>query len=134
MKKAKRVKDMNVKSKNKEGTMFYVKKRIEVAGAHHLKLDYPSKCAKVHGHNWIITIFCKSNELNRNGMVLDFTNIKEIVMKFDHQDINTVLGDINPTAENMAKYLVDNIPNCYRAEVIESENNEAAYDYEEEIN
>jgi len=40
--------------------MYYIKKTIEVAGAHQLTLDYPSKCCTLHGHNWIITIYCKA--------------------------------------------------------------------------
>ena len=29
--------------------MYYVSKRLEIAGAHNLKLDYKSKCSKLHG-------------------------------------------------------------------------------------
>ena len=38
--------------------MYYVKKRMEIAGAHNLKLPYESKCQNVHGHNWIVTVYC----------------------------------------------------------------------------
>jgi len=107
--------------------MYYLKKRIEVAGAHCLTLDYESKCANAHGHNWMITIYCKAETLNQNGMVVDFTSIKEKVMALDHKNLNMIFN-FNPTAENIAKYLVDAIPHCYRADVIESENNEASYE------
>lgn len=107
--------------------MYFIKKRMEIAGSHCLKLDYESKCQNLHGHNWIITVYCKSKELNHNGMVMDFTKVKELVMKFDHANLNDFFN-FNPTAENMAKYLCDSIPNCYRVEVIESENNEACYE------
>ena len=33
----------------------------------------------------------------------------------------------NPTAENIARWIVDSIPQCYRADVQESENNIATY-------
>ena len=49
--------------------MFYISKRMEIAGAHNLKLDYNSKCENIHGHNWIVVVHCKAKELNRNGMV-----------------------------------------------------------------
>ena len=108
--------------------MYYLKKRLEVAGAHCLTLDYESKCTNMHGHNWIITVYCKAEQLNSNGMVTDFTKIKEAVMVLDHKNINTILPEgMNPTAENIAKWIVDMVPNCYRADVIESENNEASY-------
>ena len=40
----------------------------------------------------------------------------------DHRHINDVLGDINPTAENMAKWIADELgPKCFKVEVQESE-------------
>lgn len=108
--------------------MYYVKKRFEISASHKLNLSYESKCTNIHGHNWIITVECKSKELNSDGMVTDFTHIKQIVMeKLDHSMLNEVL-DFNPTAENIAKWIVDNVPNCWRCEVQESEGNLAAYE------
>lgn len=107
--------------------MYYIKKRIEISAAHRLCLDYESKCTAVHGHNWILTIECRSEELNENGMVTDFTHVKEFIFgKLDHAVLNDVF-DFNPTAENIARWVVDNVPNCYRCEVQESEGNVAAY-------
>lgn len=109
--------------------MFYITKRIEIAGAHRLNLNYESKCQNLHGHNWIITIYCKSEKLDANGMVCDFTHIKRAVHeKLDHQVINEVIDGINPTAENMAKWICSQIPNCYRVSVQESEGNVAIYE------
>lgn len=109
--------------------MYRVRKRIEVAGAHQLKLDYVSKCSGVHGHNWIIEIFMQSETLNRNGMVMDFTHIKkEIHDVLDHKYINDVV-EVNPTAENIAKWICDRLGNnCYKVIVQESEGNVAEYE------
>ena len=52
--------------------MYTVIKRMEVSAAHSLKLSYRSKCENLHGHNWIITVYCRSKELNADGMVVDF--------------------------------------------------------------
>ena len=58
----------------------------------------------------------------------DFSKIKELVNRFDHALINDVMGDINPTAENMAKWLCDRIPHCVRVSVQETEGNVATYE------
>lgn len=108
--------------------MYYISKRLEVAGAHHLDLNYESKCSNLHGHNWIITVYCKAENLNENGMVVDFTHIKQMVSdKLDHKCLNDVVN-FNPTAENIAKWLVDSIDCCYKVSVQESEGNIATYE------
>lgn len=109
--------------------MFTVTKRMMVSGAHKLNLDYPSKCSNLHGHNWVITVTLKRDDLDKNGMVYDFTKIKELVNGLDHVFINNVV-DFNPTAENIAKYLCDMIPYCVRVTVQETEGNEATYERE----
>lgn len=107
--------------------MYYVSKRMEIAGAHRLTLNYPSKCQQLHGHNWIVTVHCKSKTLNVNGMVEDFTLIKQAIHdQLDHQFINDVVP-FNPTAENIARWVVEQIPTCYKCEVQESEGNIATY-------
>lgn len=110
--------------------MYYVKKRLEISGAHNLKLDYESKCSNLHGHNWIIEIYMKSRTLDRNGMVMDFTHIKKgISDKLDHKYINEVLPGINPTAENIAKWICDELgEKCYQVDVQESGGNVASYE------
>lgn len=108
--------------------MFYVKKTLEISASHKLDLNYESKCHNLHGHNWIITVYCKSEKLNDVGMVVDFTRIKEeIVKRLDHQYLNEKLP-FNPTAEHIAEWVQKQIPNCYKVEVQESEGNVASYE------
>ncbi len=107
--------------------MYYVSKRMEIAACHQLQLSYESKCTKIHGHNWVVTVYCKSKELNADGMVTDFKHIKEKIHGYlDHGNLNELLP-FNPTAENIARWVVEQIPECYKATVQESEGNIAAY-------
>jgi len=101
---------------------------MEISAAHSVKLGYESKCTTLHGHNWIVTVYCKSEKLNSDGMVEDFTNIKhKIHDKLDHRNLNEVF-DFNPTAENMAKWMCDQIETAYKVEVQETEGNIAIYE------
>lgn len=101
---------------------------MEIAGCHHLNLSYESKCENLHGHNWIVTVFCKAENLNSDGMVVDFKHVKNKIHGFlDHGNFNELLP-FNPTAENIAKWIVEQIPMCYKAIVQESEGNTAIYE------
>jgi 6-pyruvoyltetrahydropterin/6-carboxytetrahydropterin synthase len=109
--------------------MYRVQKRLEISGAHSLKLDYESKCSNFHGHNWIIDIYLQSASLDRSGMVMDFTHIKkQIQSKLDHQNLNTIF-EFNPTAENIARWICDELgEKCYKVTVQVSEGNIAEYE------
>lgn len=107
--------------------MYYISKRFEIAGCHSLRLSYESKCSRMHGHNWIITVHCRAAELNADGMVADFSHIKSLVSeRLDHGNLNELLP-FNPTAENIARWICDQIPTAYRVDVQESEGNVASY-------
>ena len=113
--------------------MYTITKRLEISAAHRLNLSYASKCEQLHGHNWIITIYCKAKELNADGLVVDFTHIKRIVHdRLDHTCLNDVLP-FNPTAENIAHWICEQVPNCYKVDVQESEHNMASYMVYEEV-
>lgn len=88
--------------------MYSVTKRIEIAGSHQLQLPYESPCCNRHGHNWIIEVEVKAEKLDFCGMVIDFQVIKSKIILLDHQNINDILPN-NPTAENIAKWIVDQI-------------------------
>lgn len=114
--------------------MYYISKRLEISGAHNLKLPYESKCKNFHGHNWIVTIYCRSKELTDYGMIIDFTHIKKVIHEqLDHQYLNDHFT-FNPTAENMCRWICDEVTKyceigeCYKVMVQESEGNVAIYE------
>ena len=99
--------------------MYTVIKRLEISAAHSLSLTYESKCSNLHGHNWIVTVYCRAKELDENGMVTDFSHIKQNIQgQLDHKNLNEVLP-LNPTAENIARWICEQIPACYKVEVQE---------------
>ena len=109
--------------------IYCISKQMEVAGSHQLSLSYESKCSRLHGHNWVIIVFLASTQLNADGMVVDFKRIKEAVHGYlDHGNFNDLLP-FNPTAENIAEWVVRQFPECYKVIVKESDGNVAqAYD------
>lgn len=107
--------------------MYIVRKKFEFSAAHRLQLNYMSACTNLHGHNWHVTVECRSEELDEMGMVVDFTHIKrKVIDVVDHKVLNE-LFDFNPTAENLAKWICDTIPHCHMVEVEESQDNTAVY-------
>jgi 6-pyruvoyltetrahydropterin/6-carboxytetrahydropterin synthase len=116
--------------------MYYVSKKMEIAGSHKLNLNYLSPCSNLHGHNWIITVHCKSKQLDENGMVVDFAKVKKLVHGvLDHHNLNEILN-FNPTAENIAAWIAGIVTDlctpsggiCFRVDVQESEGNIAIYE------
>jgi len=107
--------------------MYEVRKTMEIAVAHRLDLPYQSKCTNVHGHNLKVTVVCRVKDGGlENGMVVDFSKIKEVVNQYDHSNLNRFLEQ--PTAENLAKLILEQIPHCTRVEVEETEGNKAIYE------
>lgn len=67
---------------------FGVTKKFEFEASHKLSLPYESPCTKIHGHSYKVEITIETQKLNDEGMVIDFTelkNVKEKIMNdWDH--------------------------------------------------
>lgn len=115
--------------------MFEVMVRLNFSSAHRVE-DYPGNCERLHGHNWIVEIYAKSNTLDELGMVIDFRVLKEkaskVVSLLDHQLLNELpyFKNLNPTAENIAKFIYDELKkeiSISKVIVYESEDSCALY-------
>ena len=71
----------------------------------HNLINYDGKCANSHGHSFKICVWIKGDEseLDKSGILWDFSNIKKITNEFDHKNLNEIV-DFNPTVENLTLY------------------------------
>jgi 6-pyruvoyltetrahydropterin/6-carboxytetrahydropterin synthase len=82
----------------------------ETFAAGHALRAYRGKCENVHGHNYRIRAVVAGEELDAAGLLIDFTELKQvlrgIIEKLDHRFLNDVppFDKLNPSAENMARY------------------------------
>ena len=107
--------------------MYRVTREIDFCYGHRL-LNYDGKCRFLHGHNGRVLITIEAEKLDERGMVLDFSDIKQVVSTWidetlDHRMLlhrddpvaatlkdfgePLYLMDSNPTAENIAQLIFD---------------------------
>ena len=102
----------------------------------HRVVGHEGKCQFLHGHNYRVHFTCRAHELDQVGRVVDFSVIKETLCQWledewDHkflmwqedplvphmekfradqgQPLGLYFVPFNPTAENMAAYLLEYI-------------------------
>ena len=107
--------------------MYQVTKIIHFCYGHRL-MNYEGMCRHPHGHNGRVEILLESENLDRRGMVVDFSDISKIVKKWidetlDHRMLlkkeDAMISFLkqekepfftmqeNPTAENIAKLIYE---------------------------
>lgn len=99
--------------------MFRIRKQFKIEMAHRLRSAFSKCCTdQIHGHSYIIEVFLQAEELNDDGMLIDFGELKGIIGDYinswDHalvlpkempsggSEVNLIRTDYNPTAEAMA--------------------------------
>lgn len=108
-----------------------VMRKVQFCAGHRL-LGHEGKCANLHGHNYLIEFHVTGNEIDELGRVVDFSVINKLFKgwideNWDHgfivwdKDENALNAleqvepnkiyrlPYNPTAENMARYLLTRI-------------------------
>jgi len=67
--------------------MYKVEKRFTIPIGHRLS-KHKGYCKNLHGHNFVVLIGVKSEKLNENDMVIDFSDLKNesnrILDNWDH--------------------------------------------------
>lgn len=71
------------------------------------------KCRRLHGHSYGVEIHVEGPVHEPSGMVMDFAAIKEawkpLHDQLDHYLLNDVPGLVNPTSENLARWIWDRL-------------------------
>ena len=94
--------------------MFEVSVEQTFAAGHALR-NYKGKCENVHGHNYRVRVTIQGEQLDAAGLLVDFVDIKRLmggaIEYLDHRFINDLapFDQINPSAENIAKYFYDRL-------------------------
>ena len=85
----------------------------ETFSAGHALRGYKGKCENPHGHNYKVRVILEGAELDSIGLLFDFVHLKQIlhgvIDGMDHKYLNDQppFNSINPSAENIAKYIFD---------------------------
>ena len=92
--------------------MFEITVQAGFSSGHYLR-EYYGKCENPHGHNYRVLVTLIGEQLEPNGLLLDFKLLKQVlkptVEYLDHQMNNELepFTTVNPSAENLAKYFFD---------------------------
>ena len=93
--------------------MYKVTREIHFCYGHRL-MEYDGKCRYLHGHNGRVEIELSAEKLDSLGMVLDFTEIKNVIQTWIDKDLDhrMILRKDDPVVEMMQKmgepyYLMD---------------------------
>ena len=114
-----------------EKGMYSITKEFHFEYSHRLNMDYESACKNLHGHSAKIVVQIWTDKLDENGMIVDFTKLREIQTmidnNFDHSIIlngkdemvqvildkgykNFILyNNVDPTSEIMSRIIWDKI-------------------------
>lgn len=85
-------------------------KAFTIEAAHRLpNLPDDHKCSRLHGHSFNIEIHVSGEVDTTTGWVMDFAEISKafqpLFKQLDHHYLNEIEGLENPTSENLAKWI-----------------------------
>src|SRR5487761_2289285 len=85
-------------------------KEFRIEAAHRLPNVPPGhKCTRLHGHSFRVAVHVTGPVAEREGWVMDFSDIKSafqpIKDQLDHYYLNEIAGLENPTSEVLARWI-----------------------------
>ena len=84
-----------------------VKAHFEAA---HCIPGHKGKCARLHGHSYLVEAEFTGEQLDTLGMLYDFGDLKSVLNEFlpDHTYLNEIMP-FSTTAENVARWIYDQL-------------------------
>jgi 6-pyruvoyltetrahydropterin/6-carboxytetrahydropterin synthase len=96
------------------GYAFTVSAEAHYDAAHFLR-HYQGKCAKLHGHRYVVEAAVRLTTLDQSGIACDFADLKgalrALAEELDHENLNELpqFDGIETSAENQAKHFFDQL-------------------------
>ncbi|WP_145387261.1 6-carboxytetrahydropterin synthase QueD [Staphylococcus capitis] len=104
---------------------FELNKDFNFSAAHYIPCEDAGKCMRTHGHTYFVNITIAGDELDHNGFLVNFADLKKLIHnQFDHHllnDLESFKGK-NPSTEIVAQTIYtmvkdylskrDNQPKC----------------------
>jgi 6-pyruvoyltetrahydropterin/6-carboxytetrahydropterin synthase len=89
--------------------MYTLIVRARFDAAHDIP-GHQGKCARLHGHSYLVEAEFSGSHLDNLGMLFDFKNLKEILNEFlpDHTYLNEKMPFLT-TAENVARWIFEQL-------------------------
>lgn len=89
-------------------------KEFSFEAAHRLPHVPPGhKCGRLHGHTFYVRIDVEGPVDAASGWVMDYADLKKVFQpvydRLDHYYLNEIKGLENPTSENLARWIWDQL-------------------------
>ncbi len=94
--------------------MMKIFKEFMFEAAHYLpNVPEGHKCRRLHGHSFRVRLFVEGPLEADTGWVMDFADVKKafrpLYDRLDHHYLNEIEGLENPTSENIARWIWNNL-------------------------
>jgi 6-pyruvoyltetrahydropterin/6-carboxytetrahydropterin synthase len=91
-----------------------ISKTFSIEAAHRLPhVPKGHKCERLHGHSFQITLHVSGEVDPQLGWIVDFAELtrafEPLHALLDHRYLNEVPGLENPTSENLARFILQNV-------------------------
>lgn len=94
--------------------VFELNKDFNFSAAHYIPSEDAGKCMRTHGHTYFVNLTIAGDELDHNGFLVNFSDLKKLVHgSFDHQLLNELpmFKRKSPSTEVVAQTIYEIIQN-----------------------